>query len=105
MFRRSSSRTLFGGVKKIRRDGYSNANTKVSWWDIRKEVFARDQGKCQDRSNGIKCGKPGKDVHHVIPLSRGGTTTKGNLITVCQDCHDRRHAGHPKMGTRRKGLK
>lgn len=96
MFRRPASRTLFGGVKKIRRDGYSNANTKVLWWDIRKEVFKRDGGKCRARINGIPCGKPGKEVHHIVPLNRGGTTTKSNLITLCQDCHDRRHAGHPK---------
>lgn len=94
MFRRPTSRTLFNGVKKIRRDGYSNE--KTSWWDIRKEVFARDGGKCQSRNSQGKCGKPGVDVHHVIPLSRGGTTTKSNLITVCKDCHDARHAGHPK---------
>ena len=96
MFRRPASKSLFNGTKRIRRDGYSNANTKQSWWDIRKEVFARDKGVCQDRRNGVKCGRPGVDVHHVIPLSRGGTTTKGNLITLCKGCHDRRHPGHPE---------
>ncbi len=101
MFRRSSSRSLVNGTKRIRRDGYSNANTKVSWWDIRKEVFKRDGGVCQARLGGTKCGKPGVDVHHIVPLSRGGTTTKTNLITLCKGCHDRRHAGHPEVRQRR----
>ena len=94
MFRRTTSKALFGGTKRIRRDGYSNDKTK--WWDIRKEVFDRDGGKCQDRRGGVKCGAKGVDVHHIIPLSRGGTTSKANLITVCKACHDRRHPGHPK---------
>lgn len=96
MFRRPTSRTLLGGTKKIRRDGYSNDT--VLWWDIRKKVFKRDGGKCRDRipSTGAVCGKPGREVHHIIPLGRGGTTTMGNLITLCDDCHDRRHPGHPK---------
>ena len=96
MFRRSSSKTLFGGTKKIRRDGYSNANTKTLWWDIRKKVFDRDNGKCQARTASGTCGKPGNEVHHVIPLSRGGTTTLSNLITLCKACHDIRHPGHDK---------
>ena len=94
MFKRPYSRDLFGGTKRIRRDGYSNV--KTNWWAIRKEVFTRDNGKCRSRINGVACGKPGVDVHHIIPLSRGGTTSKGNLITVCRDCHDKRHPGHHK---------
>lgn len=77
--------TAYGA--KIQRDSYG-----PNWWDIRAEVFARDEGKCQDiGARGGKCGKPGSDVHHVVPLSRGGTTTKSNLITLCKDCHERRH--------------
>ena len=77
------------GTARIKREGYTTATT--GWWTIRDEVFKRDDGKCQDRSSGRKCGAPGTDVHHIIPLSRGGTTTKGNLITVCDDHHQDRH--------------
>jgi 5-methylcytosine-specific restriction endonuclease McrA len=96
MFRRPTSKSLFGGVKKIRRDGYSNAQTKTSWWEIRKQVFDRDGGICRSVNGGRICGKPGVDVHHIVPLGRGGTTTKGNLITLCKDCHESRHRGHRK---------
>ena len=85
---------LFNGTARIVRDNYSNATTK--WWDIRKEVFERDSGKCQVFKGWSKCGKPAKEVHHVTPLSRGGTTTKTNLISICKDCHDARHPGHDK---------
>ena len=88
---RTFSRSLFGGTKRIVRDGYSNSNTKTSWWTLRKKVFDRDQGKCQSRKASGVCGRPGVDVHHCIPLSRGGTSTMANLITLCKDCHNLRH--------------
>lgn len=92
-FSRTRSKVNGYGVARIVRDSYSNKTTKVDWWAIRKEVFVRDGGKCQVRRGGTKCLRPGVDVHHIIPLSRGGTTTKSNLITTCRDCHDARH-GH-----------
>jgi 5-methylcytosine-specific restriction endonuclease McrA len=82
-------RNLFNGVARFKRDSYSNSHT--SWWSIRKQVFDRDGGVCQSRLGGSKCGDKGKDVHHIIPLSRGGTTTLSNLMTVCEVCHKRRH--------------
>lgn len=83
------TRRRANGTARIKRDSYSNSTT--NWWDIRKEVFERDDKKCQSRIGGRACLKPGVDVHHIIPLSRGGTTTKGNLITVCESCHQARH--------------
>lgn len=71
---------------KIQRDNYGS-----NWWAIRKEVFDRDEGVCQESGVRGKCGRPGVDVHHVIPLSRGGTTTKSNLITVCKEHHEAKH--------------
>jgi 5-methylcytosine-specific restriction endonuclease McrA len=81
--RRPFSRRSASGTARIKRDGYSNMNVK--WWDIRKEVVARDGGKCRS------CGSPATEVHHILPLSRGGTTTKSNLISLCHGCHDKRH--------------
>ena len=88
MTRRFTKRT-FGGNARIVRDNYSNS--KTSWWDIRKEVVQRDGGKCQAMAGWSKCGKPAVEVHHITPLSRGGLTTKANLISLCKDCHDARH--------------
>jgi 5-methylcytosine-specific restriction protein A len=87
---RPFTRQLIGGVSRIKRDSYSNERS--SWWDIRKQVFERDGGVCQSRSNGRVCGKPGKEVHHILPLSRGGTSTPANLLTFCTQCHEARHS-------------
>jgi hypothetical protein len=32
-------------------------------------------------------------VHHIIPLSEGGTNDRRNLVTLCHDCHLGEHPG------------
>lgn len=82
------------GITRIVRDGYNTG--KESWWDISKRVRERDRGKChfcgcvEDKKVGLH------DVHHMRPLSRGGTTTMSNLALVCtkksgQGCHEKQH--------------
>ncbi len=37
------------------------------------------------------------EVHHIIPISEGGPEfALDNLITLCEKCHDKRHAGKPR---------
>tara|TARA_B100001057_G_scaffold57880_1_gene51282 strand:+ start:162 stop:755 length:594 start_codon:yes stop_codon:yes gene_type:complete len=50
--------------------------------DLRKIVFNRDGGKC------VKCGSK-ENIHfdHIIPVSKGGSTTLKNLELLCQDCN------------------
>jgi 5-methylcytosine-specific restriction endonuclease McrA len=49
---------------------------------LRNEIFARDGGKC------IMCGSGEHiQIDHVKPFSRGGTTTKDNLQTLCRACN------------------
>lgn len=33
------------------------------------------------------CGAVGSHVHHIIPLSLGGTNKLSNLVTLCDVCH------------------
>jgi|GEM_PF-4028955 len=62
-------------------------------WDCRrKEVYERDNYKCQN------CGRSGGNnqntnlhAHHIVPKSKGGTHKKSNLISICEDCHDAIH--------------
>lgn len=68
-------------------------------WDARrKAVYERDNYICQNcgRRSGPHAGNNGTPLHahHHTPVSRGGWHNLGNLITVCQNCHDRIH-GHP----------
>src|ERR1700676_412423 len=90
---RTSKRNMFG-VATIKRDSYNSQNgfsVKSGWWELNKAVRKRDGNKCQAIVFGQRCGKPGDDVHHIVPLSRGGANTQSNLITLCEDCHSKRH--------------
>lgn len=77
------------GVTRIKRDGYGR-----DWYTISREVKVRDNFMCQHVGCSFKENpKEGLylHVHHVIPLSRGGTTTKANLISLCEAHHSKRH--------------
>ncbi|MGB4153380.1 MAG: HNH endonuclease signature motif containing protein, partial [Bacillota bacterium] len=32
---------------------------------------------------------PAQEVHHIKPLSQGGTHAKDNLMALCKPCHSR----------------
>ncbi len=50
--------------------------------ELRKIVFKRDDGKCK------RCGSD-EDIHydHIIPVSKGGSTSENNLELLCQTCN------------------
>jgi len=64
-----------------------------NWKELSESVKHRDGHKCSD------CGASGVElhVHHVIPLSKGGTNDLDNLTTLCRQCHG---MIHPRMGDR-----
>jgi len=80
------------GVAKIRRDTYG-----PKWYTTVNEVQQRDDKTCMSckavggtiRHDGSKVKL---DTHHAIRLSRGGTTSKANLLTLCDRCHGKRHS-------------
>ena len=55
---------------------------------IKHEVHKRDRGQCQ-----FKDCKETKwtEIHHVLPFSKGGTHSLGNLITLCSGHHSLMH--------------
>jgi 5-methylcytosine-specific restriction protein A len=76
------------GVSRITRDEYG-----PEWRSTTKAVATREGHSCFDC--GTKRPEDGPyETHHIIPLSRGGTTTKANLIYLCKRHHDKRHPGH-----------
>lgn len=82
------------GVAPIRRESYSTVNgftQKDGWWEVRKKIEKRSGGKCEALISGARCGAKGTDVHHIIPLSKGGTNSPSNLIMLCLACHEKRH--------------
>lgn len=34
---------------------------------------------------------PVEEVHHILPISKGGTHDKNNLMSLCQSCHTKIH--------------
>ena len=68
---------------------------KPYWWqyqksnrldeNIRKAVILRDGRKC------MECGKSNcrLEVHHIKPRRLKGSSTPGNLITLCTKCHQK----------------
>jgi predicted HNH restriction endonuclease len=60
---------------------------------IKHTVVSRDQASCQFRlPTGKLCGaKQWVEIHHIQPVSEGGTNTPENLIHLCRSHH---HAAH-----------
>lgn len=53
--------------------------------NLRKAAILRDGNKCQE------CGRTGCafEVHHILAKKYNGPDTIGNLITLCQECHQK----------------
>jgi 5-methylcytosine-specific restriction endonuclease McrA len=50
---------------------------------IRVEILRRDDNKCQE------CGSTSQlEIHHIMPVSRGGSDEMSNLITLCRQCNN-----------------
>jgi 5-methylcytosine-specific restriction endonuclease McrA len=57
-----------------------------NWDNLRWWIKRRDNLKC------VECGsQKNLHVHHIIPLSRGGSNHPSNLQTLCEDCHTEKH--------------
>ena len=59
----------------------------LTWQDIRQKVFETYGYRC------MLCGSYEQiNVHHVIPISRGGCNDIENLVPLCQSCHKKLHS-------------
>ena len=93
------------------RDEAGRAAYPIDWADRKRYVKTRD-GACylckgardNDRyyfyrpRDGRHLNKSGKDfalydqVHHIVPISKGGTHEVSNLVYLCNLCHEDQHA-------------
>jgi 5-methylcytosine-specific restriction endonuclease McrA len=56
---------------------------------LRKQVLERDSWRCQH------CGSRSQlEVHHLTYRSSMGSDIEENLITLCNECHQRIHRAH-----------
>lgn len=74
--------------EKIKHWGYQKG-FNYGFSSRRDAVLHRDNYTCQ------VCGKKHTrlEVHHIIYRSQGGTDDESNLITLCEDCHNKVHSG------------
>ena len=73
-------------MKQIRQKQARLKLDPVSYEALKIQVLDRDGWRCQD------CGAAKMlEVHHLNPRSKLGQDAMENLITLCVDCHKRRH--------------
>jgi len=77
------SKHCFSDLSVIKPDDYG-----INWDNLRDEVLTRDGFECQE-SNGC-CNGP-LQVHHKLPLSKGGSNDLNNLVTLCLFHHSLKH--------------
>lgn len=66
-------------------------STRIVWRD---NITCQDCGTFLAVKNEHKVFIPadrGAEVHHIIPVEKGGADNPENLITLCHDCHLTRH--------------
>jgi hypothetical protein len=45
-----------------------------------------------------------EEVHHIIPLSEGGTNDESNLMSLCRSCHEKIHKEIEETADELRGL-
>ncbi len=77
----SSHYNRYGRTTEMKRQ-YNGA-----WSHIRKAFIAAHPlcEACQHESRVTAAA----EVHHILPLSKGGTHAEENLIALCKECHSR----------------
>lgn len=86
---------LLDGETVIEWNKFSRHCTRLPWSEwavIRLSVFQRDDFTCR------YCGAHGVPLEcdHVMPLSRGGTNDKYNLVTSCKSCNQQKSDRTPE---------
>ena len=55
----------------------------TSWW-----LRRVNEGKCH--YCGINVGAKNLTMDHIVPLSRGGKSKKGNAVPACKECNNKK---------------
>jgi 5-methylcytosine-specific restriction protein A len=71
--------------EKYERDPAVRKRYGHRWRQIRAR-FVRDNPLCVECLKQDKL-TPVEEVHHIVPLSKGGTHAKSNLMALCKSCH------------------
>lgn len=76
--------------EKYRRDPETRRCYGRAWKRIR-DRYIKAHPLCEE------CKRSGKltvseEVHHILPLSEGGSNREDNLMALCKSCHSKIHA-------------
>ncbi|MBC7076595.1 MAG: HNH endonuclease [Syntrophomonadaceae bacterium] len=70
---------------KYERDSQTRKLYGKTWKRIRDRYIAK-HSLCEECRKSGKL-TPAEEVHHIIPLSQGGTNEDGDLMSLCARCH------------------
>ena len=72
---------------KYQRDPHTYKRYNSRWRLIR-QLYIKEHPVCEVcEKKGIV--KAVEEVHHIIPLSEGGTHSDDNLMSLCKSCHSK----------------
>lgn len=76
--------------EKYRRDPATRSRYGKTWQAARRKYKAKHPlcEMCLVEGKAV----PMEQVHHIVPLSQGGTHDESNLMSVCKSCHSKIHA-------------
>ena len=78
-------------ARQVHRSKYRDARRA---WEATGTISPRDWKRVVNRHHGL-CAyckdRPYEHMDHVVPLSRGGTNTIGNVLPACADCNLSKH--------------
>ena len=65
----------------------------------KQRMYSEARKIIQDREKVcVNCGsREDIEMHHIVPLSRGGSNNEGNIVYLCHGCHNKAHdclSGH-----------
>lgn len=63
-----------------------------NWNIIVRKYKEKKNYTCEDCGKKIPKNSKWLHVHHIIPLSKGGSSDESNLQLLCYQCHKKRHA-------------
>ncbi len=85
--------------ERYQRDPMTKKRYGAAWRKIRRK-YLEEHPTCElcRREERVT---PAKIVHHIKPLSEGGSNDEENLMALCKSCHSHLHA---KQGDRWKNI-
>jgi N6-L-threonylcarbamoyladenine synthase len=88
-------------IQKIKNPSISGTDyqqgEQMDFWNVREYVLFRDGHKCHGKKG---CKNKILNVHHIESRKTGGDSP-GNLITLCEECHNDYHKGKLELNFKR----